>query len=149
MTTNPSSSAVTVTADSSGLVSLVNPQDSNHQRAVRVIEGLERLHGSILIPSDVFTETINVLGKKLGHTVALAVAQRLLTDATFILAESDAELREVAMEDFRAQPASVSFTDCLVMAYADRYETLDIFGFDEVFARNGYHLPKPLPKAAV
>jgi hypothetical protein len=34
------------------------------------------------------------------------------------------------------------------MAYAERYEATTIFGFDEVFARNGYHLPEPLPKAA-
>jgi predicted nucleic acid-binding protein len=39
----------------------------------------------------------------------------------------------------------VSFTDCLVMAVADRFGTKVIFGFDEVFRKNGYRIPE-LPK---
>jgi predicted nucleic acid-binding protein len=34
-----------------------------------------------------------------------------------------------------------SFVDCLVMATADFYDTREIFGFDAVFAKNGYSLP--------
>ena len=35
----------------------------------------------------------------------------------------------------------VSFVDCLVMATATFYGTREIFGFDAVFERNGFHLP--------
>ena len=31
------------------------------------------------------------------------------------------------------------FTDCIVMANADSFKTKDIFGFDEVFRKNGYN----------
>lgn len=34
-----------------------------------------------------------------------------------------------------------SFTDCLVMAMADAYSTVCIFGFDATFAKSGYVLP--------
>ena len=50
------------------------------------------------------------------------------------------ELEEV-LERFARQPASVSFTDCLVMSLADRVGTKLIFGFDEVFRKNGYRPP--------
>jgi predicted nucleic acid-binding protein len=36
----------------------------------------------------------------------------------------------------------VSFTDCIVMALADRLGTKTIFGVDEVFEKNGYRLPE-------
>lgn len=130
-TTNAApTTTIQVMADSSGLVSLVNPSDSNHKRALRAIERLAKQQGSIIVPADVFSETINVVGRKLGHEVALAVAERLLSDATFIMAESDAELRVLALDMFRAQPDSVSYTDCLVMAYAQHFDSADIFGFD-------------------
>jgi predicted nucleic acid-binding protein len=43
-----------------------------------------------------------------------------------------------AKEKFAELPQSVGFTDCLVMATADEYETSDIFGFDKQFADAGY-----------
>ena len=39
------------------------------------------------------------------------------------------------------QPASVSFADWLVMAFADYYRIRDIFDFDKVFRKNGIRLP--------
>jgi hypothetical protein len=38
----------------------------------------------------------------------------------------------------QSRAESVSFTDCMVMATADHYGTRLIFGFDEVFRKNGY-----------
>ena len=55
--------------------------------------------------------------------------------------DSDEELGE-ALKRFAQHPASVSFTDCVVMALADRVRTKTIFGFDEVFRKNGYRLPE-------
>lgn len=46
-----------------------------------------------------------------------------------------------ALDRFARQPTSMSFTDCIVMACADAWETRDIFGFDAVFRKNGYRLP--------
>jgi hypothetical protein len=54
---------------------------------------------------------------------------------------------ESALTCFRTQPTSVSLTDCLVMACADHDEATEIFGFDVVFVRNGYHLPGMIPSA--
>jgi len=40
------------------------------------------------------------------------------------------------------------FVDCLVMATAAFYDTREIFGFDAVFGRNGFHLPGNAEKQA-
>jgi predicted nucleic acid-binding protein len=126
-------------ADSSGLVSLLVPTDDNHALAVRASERLFPPTVTILVPCDVFSETVNVLGKKAGHDVAAAAADYLLSTPPFSVSDTTETLRQGALQRFRDQPGSVSFTDCLVMALADEYETREIFGFDEAFGKNGYH----------
>jgi hypothetical protein len=42
------------------------------------------------------------------------------------------------LEKDGVQPGSVSFTDCLVTADADRFAAKAVFGFEESFAKNGY-----------
>jgi predicted nucleic acid-binding protein len=81
------------------------------------------------------------LGKKLGHQVAVSAGRQIISTPDDLIVESDKELEE-ALERFSQQPSSVSFTDCIVMALADRLGTKLIFGFDEVFRKNGYRLPK-------
>jgi predicted nucleic acid-binding protein len=83
---------------------------------------------------------MNVVGKKLGHQVALSAGQQILSNPAYLIMKSHEELAE-ALERFAHQRASVSFTDCIVMALADRLRTKAIFGFDEVFRKNGYRLP--------
>jgi predicted nucleic acid-binding protein len=46
------------------------------------------------------------------------------------------------------QDKRASFVDCLVMATATFYDTREIFGFDAVFGKNGFHLPGNAEKQA-
>lgn len=130
-----------VIADSSGLISLLHPGDVNHGKAARLVQQLDPAAGQVLIPSEVFAETINVVGRTLGHSVAVATGWELARSATFLVVETNEEIRQESLHKFEKLPDSVSLTDCLVMACADFYGTTAIFGFDKVFARNGYPLP--------
>jgi predicted nucleic acid-binding protein len=133
-------SSVVVVADTSGLMSLLIDTDANHQKALALSTVFDESPGAVLISSHVFTELMNVLGKKLGHQVAVAIGRQVTSNPTYLIMESDTDLTE-ALERFAQQPASVSFTDCIVMALADQLGTKTIFGFDEVFRKNGYQLP--------
>lgn len=128
----------TIIADSSGIISLISQNDRNHQRAQKISEELEKAKGSIVIPSDVFSETLNIAGKKLGHKVSVAIAKKIQSVKTFLIIDTNEKIRSNAIEKFTGQPSSVSFTDCIVMSVADSYKTKDIFGFDEIFHKNGY-----------
>jgi predicted nucleic acid-binding protein len=127
-----------IIADSSAFVSLYSTTDSNHKQAVLTAKLIGQSHKAILIPSEVLAETINVLGKKLGHKLAVAFAREVLQSTEYSVSESTESIRLTALEKFENQPSSVSFTDCLVMAFADEYETKEIFGFDDAFRKNGY-----------
>ena len=129
----------TIIADSSGLISLASATDQNHQEALKISQALFQAKGSIIIPGDVFSETLNIAGKKLGHSAAVGTAEALFTTSPFIIVDSDEKTREHAFSIFKKQPESVSFTDCIVMATADRFKTKEIFGFDKTFSKNGYN----------
>ena len=128
----------TIIADSSGIISLISGSDKNHIRALKISRKLEQAKGSIIIPSDVFSETLNIAGKKLGHNIALSISEKIQSAESFIILDSNEKIRSRALALFKDQPESVSFTDCIVMAVAYNFESKDIFGFDKVFKNNGY-----------
>jgi len=128
----------TVIADTSGLFSLASETDRNHARAIAEGEILFKAAGTIILPHDVFTETINILGKKANHAAAMGTASIFLQEPAYLIVDPDEAMRRQALAKFQEQNEDVSFTDCMVMACADRFKTKHIFGFDNVFSRNGY-----------
>lgn len=130
-----------IIADSSALFSLLVPTDQNYIKAYTIGEQLVSNAATIIIPEEVFSELINIIGKKFDHKKASLAARYLLDTENFLIDNTNKEMRETALAEFNNQPSSVSFTDCLVMAFADHFETKIIFGFDEAFSKNGYKLP--------
>ncbi len=129
-----------IIADSSGLFSLLVETDKNHSRAIEISElkTFQKRIEPIVIPAEVFSELINVIGKKLNHKTAFDLGKFILQSKEFILKQSNERCVNQALAKFIKQPESVSFTDCIVMAFADEQKTKDIFGFDEIFRKNGY-----------
>jgi predicted nucleic acid-binding protein len=141
-------SATVVIADTSGLMSLLVDTDANHYKALALSALFDQNLGAVIIPSHVFSELMNVLGKKLGHRVAVEAGKRIISEPDYLIVESEEDLEE-ALQRFERQSSSVSFTDCIVMALAERYGTKLIFGFDEAFRKSGYRLPEaPKEEAA-
>lgn len=127
----------TIIVDSSSLVALANEKDSTHDIALKTVNSFEE-PVRVIVPVEILAETLNTIGKKIGKIYALNTGKELFTSEIFEILESNSIIRLTAFEKFAKQKASVSFTDCLVMAFADEFETQEIFGFDESFAKNGY-----------
>ena len=134
-----------IIADTSGLVSLFSPDDRNHEVAIKAAKRLQNDQKTILIPTAVYVEFLNVLGRKAGHETALAAASEL-TPPFLILSEPANLPQSPALKKFANIAEGVSFTDCIVMAVADEYGTPDIFGFDKQFQNAGYHRLEPAMK---
>ena len=128
----------TVVADTSGLISLTSKDDKNYRIALEISRGLLKIEGNVYIATEIFAEMMNVLGKKVSHNAAIRAARKIEQSPFFLIVDTTHEIRRIALEKFQKAPESVSFTDCLVMAFADFYETKEIFGFDEAFQKNGY-----------
>jgi predicted nucleic acid-binding protein len=129
-----------IIADTSGLISLFLPDDHNHKVALQAAKALQSAHRDIIIPPSVFVEFLNILGRIAGHKTARAVVPELTPP--FMVLTKQTNLHQ-ALKKFETLPQSVSFTDCLVMATADEYETRDIFGFDKQFQDAGYNRLEP------
>lgn len=127
-----------IIADSSALVSLASRTDSNYNLAVSVGRSLEREEASVLVSGEIFAETLNVLGRSINKETVREMGEGIFSSSSLFIAETSDEIRRMAFAKFLKQLRSVSFTDCLVMAFADVYGTKNIFGFDEVFKKNGY-----------
>lgn len=126
-----------VVIDSSALISLASIDDSNHKKALDVVKGLEEKQKAIVLPGEVFTETLNIVGKKMGRLKQLELGQDLLS-GSMVLIDTTTKVRKAAFDKLQKSASSTSFTDCLVMAAADSLETEEIFGFDQVFKKSGY-----------
>ena len=124
--------------DSSAFISLGTITDSNYQKATVISSRIGEGDSTIIMPGEIFTEIVNVTGKKIGHKAAMDQANKIIFSKTVHIEETNPTIRQSALSKFKTQPNSVSFTDCVVMAFADEFGTKEIFGFDEAFKKNGY-----------
>jgi predicted nucleic acid-binding protein len=131
-----------IIADSSGIISVLVDTDSNHSAAIDISQLLMQRNQRIVIPSEIFSETVNILGKKYGHTVAANILEDLALYTVFAIEPSTDISRREALDLFRVAASGVSYTDCLVMAVADQHGTKTVFGFDTIFQQRGYIPPK-------
>ena len=129
---------MSIIADSSALFSLVVETDKNHDIALKCAKNFLQEKEALIIPGDVFSEVINVLGRKISHKVAVEIGRDLLESNAFAILDASEAIRKIALGKLQKQPESVSFTDCIVMAFADDFKTKEIFGFDESFAASDY-----------
>src|SRR5689334_3531426 len=88
-------------ADSSLLVSLFSPTDAYHAHALELARQAQEDGLTILTPEAVVIETINILGKKLGHDPAAMAAERILKSGDFSITFTG-EMMEPALVKFKA-----------------------------------------------
>ena len=127
-----------IVSDTSAFISLASVTDSNHKRAREISASIKKDSLTLIVPGEIVTELTNILGKKASHRKATTTAEKLIQSQEIVIVETTPPLRLSALEKFKTQPGSVSFTDCLVMAFADEFKTKYIFGFDRTFKKNGY-----------
>ena len=131
-----------VIVDTSAFYALYSIDDALHNKAKNIAKILFQDNRRTLLLGDVFTELLNIVGKKLGKQTQEELGTNILTSSAFDIVEADVTLRELALQKLKQISASLSYTDCLVMSLADTYETKEIFGFDDIFKKSGYLLPQ-------
>lgn len=127
-----------VIVDSSALFAIEDLKDSTHQKALEIYPTIPA-DTQVIIPAEIFAETVNTVWKKLNKKAAIDCAKKILSSTGFTILESSHELRLASLNIFEnLQSKNISFTDCLVMAFAKKFKTKFIFGFDEGFKKNGF-----------
>jgi predicted nucleic acid-binding protein len=137
-----------VILDSSALIAQLNVADLWHDKADQTAEIIRRTERQVILPYEVLAETLNRVGNNIGRQEAVTTGQAILARHIMLainFPRTDPDIIAAALTLLKTAKTGKnkkpSFVDCLVMAYADLHSTDEIFGFDEVFAANGYRLP--------
>lgn len=102
---------------------------------------LDKTNRTLILPTEVFAELLNIAGKKGGRVMQDTLFHTLMDSGAVVLPQTTKKLLTFAYDKLISLPISVSYIDSLIMVYADEYDTKEIFGFDRVFQKNGYQLP--------
>lgn len=112
--------------DTSVWISLLNKQDSTHQKARKLIEELKGC--SFEIMDSIYSETLTVLRNKVSERQCIAFT-RLLRDASMKITLSSSKVFTQA-NFFFFQFNKLSFTDCLLLAAA-KLNNAELVTFDK------------------
>ena len=148
-------SSTFVILDSSALIAQINVKDLWHKKANTVSEFVERTDRKVILPAEVLAETLNRIGNNIGSQEAVLAGTALLErneTGDLLITHSNTDILTATLNLLKSvrepQDKRASFVDCLVMATATFYDTREIFGFDAVFERNGFHVPGNTEKQA-
>jgi len=144
-----------VILDSSALIAQINVKDLWHKKANSISELIERTDRKVILPAEVLAETLNRIGNNIGRQDAVLAGNALLErneTGDILITQSNMDIISATLNLLKTvrepQDKRASFVDCLVMATATFYDTREIFGFDAVFERNGFHVPGTTEKQA-
>jgi predicted nucleic acid-binding protein len=144
-----------VILDSSALIAQFNVKDLWHKKANTISEFIAHTDRKVILPAEVLAETLNRIGNNIGRQDAVLAGNALLErneTGDILITHSNTEILSATLTLLNSvqepQDKRASFVDCLVMATATFYDTGEIFGFDAVFGRNGFHLPGNSEKQA-
>jgi predicted nucleic acid-binding protein len=133
----------------------INAKDLWHPKAPTVSEFIERTNRNVILPAEVLAETLNRIGNNIGRQEAVLAGTALLErneTGDMLITHTNTEILAAMLNLLKTvrepQDKRASFVDCLVMATATFYDTREIFGFDAVFGKNGFHLPGNAEKQA-
>lgn len=102
-----------IIADTSGLVAMIRADDTTHPAAVAAAEILAVENTPIIVPAEVYAETLNILGKKVSNEVAVAAGRELLVNRTFSIVGPDADILGHAVDLLEQQEGLRLVCRCL------------------------------------
>lgn len=127
-----------VFADTGAFYALADRRDPAHLRARSFYEACER---PFVTTDFVFAETMSLLTKRLGKTIAIQFGEGIQTSPRFRVEEPSPEVRRKAWALFSERPdKDHDLIDCTSFALMDSLAIRDAFGFDRHFLQHGLRL---------
>jgi uncharacterized protein len=124
--------------DTGAFYALADRRDPAHSRARKYFESC----GAGLVTTDfIFAETMSLLTKRLGKTVAVPFGEGIRGSPKFRVEEPTPQVRENAWKLFAGhRDKDYDLIDCISFATMESLHIRDVFGFDRHFVQYGFHL---------
>ena len=116
--------------DSNYFVSLFNPEDTRHQHALEISDGLEEAETHLYISNFVFAEIVTVLSQRKSREAGIKAGMYLLSRHNIQMTHVDENVQAESWRIFQeTQSKNVSFVDCSIIATmrADGFQKLLTF----------------------
>lgn len=125
-----------VVIDTGAIYAFVTRSDRNHEAAVAFVRDWVAKRGVFTLPEVVFAETMTLLKARLGTSVALRVGRELRANPLYswIALGEEGEMATWAIFQ-RYDDKAWSYTDCAILALAQREKVRRVFAFDHHFSQ--------------
>ena len=129
-----------VLADSDFFIALYKQNDTNHERALRILEKIGKEGTNVVLSILAYSEIATVLSQRAGKTTAHNFMKDAESSGVRILYLNES-LFEKTKNTFQGQRSkNVSFTDASNIAIAAAYDFEFIVSFDRDYRKNGLKL---------
>lgn len=132
--------------DADALIALAKQDDSNHERAVKINDELQKRGVSYMLSPFTVAEAATVLSYKVSHQAAKKFLKQIreLDIPAFDLKEEQIKLAESWFN--KQSKKGISYFDCYNMALLERYKKQieAIFSFDSIYKKNGFKIVEDL-----
>ena len=126
--------------DTSAYFAYINPKDTAHGDAQRIMTRFADAHESLLTSNFVIAETHALLLTRVSHEAATGFLNAMFASATRIIRVREAD-ETAARELIRHHvDKAYSYTDATSFAVMNRLHIHDAFSFDRHFAQFGFTL---------
>lgn len=134
-----------ILVDADALVALAKIDDSNHKKATKISNSLQKAGINYFLSPFTVAECSTVLSYKVSHKVAKEFLKEMKKiDLPILELEGGNDL--VDLWFIKQTKKGTSYFDCYNLALLDRFrkQIVGIFSFDSIYQRNGFKLAKDL-----
>lgn len=126
--------------DADAFVAIINFQDSNHKKAIKLICHIKKKNLKVLTSSFAVGEAITVISQKIGQKKAIAFGRKIYQGEIGILGPERVQQIKALEKFARQKSKNARFTDFVNMVLMDELEIKRIFSFDKHYPKSGYKL---------
>jgi len=127
--------------DTNVFVALEDEADSTHKRAIEISQYLLKQNNvKYYTSSEVISETLTVISRKLGKEVAKKFVKKHKNSHMIDIFFDENLYRKTVNTYLKLKQNSISFVDCSNVVIMRKYKIKYIFSFDEDFKKMGVEL---------
>jgi predicted nucleic acid-binding protein len=130
--------ALKIFVDADAFVALAREDDTNHEKAISLLQSLIKRAVVFITSNYVFSESITVISMLKSHEAAVQFIEAMQSqESQYLLKRVDEAIEEKALQIFKEQTSkNTSYVDCTNMAFMRQLQVDAIFSFDVVYRRN-------------
>ncbi len=134
-----------VVGDADAIVAQANPEDSNHNKAVKIAQELVDSQVRVIYPFTAVMEAITHMQRALNSGATAYGTAQLMIDPAVEVVEVNKQTLTSAVDYFSSKTSKKNtLFDCVVAAIAEEYDADAIFSFDHFYKTKGFTLAEEL-----